>query len=178
MPANLRKGSLGVQVLGDGHVIYRFKLQIFGGSRRGGGFLLEGCPGIRGSLISVKGMDESEVNGHGESAETLVIGVMPGVDPRLVGYLASGIVNFGGRLLSRYGPPCTNGAEVASDEWGSLEVVGAFESGDMANKSGGGAEHFEKGWFWNKRHQTFNDEKQGGRWHRYVLHDALRAWNQ
>jgi len=87
-------------------------------------------------------MDEVGVDCHGESAEALIVGIMPGVDPSLVGDLARDIIVLGSRLIGSDGPPCTNGAEVAGDKWGPLKIVGAFESGDMSDKKGG---HFEKG---------------------------------
>ena len=79
-------------------------------------------------------------------------GVMPRVDPRLVGDFA-GVVRLDGRFVSGDGPPCTNGAEVTGDEWGPLEIVGAFESGDVADKGRGSGGHCEKGWFCCKRRQ-------------------------
>jgi len=135
--ANFCKSSLGVGVLWDDRIIHHFELQKFGGGGRGGEFLLEGLPGIRGGLVSLKGMDEVGVNGHGESAKALVIGIVPGIDPRLVGYLAGNVIVLVDRLISGDGPPCTNGAEVASDKWGPLKIVGAFEGGDMADEGGG-----------------------------------------
>jgi len=152
VPVNLCKGSLGVQVFRGDSVIYRFKLQVFGGSRGGGEFLLESLPSIRGVLIFIIGMDESRVDGHGESAEALVVGFMSGVNPQLVGDLAS-VIALSGGFINGDGPPCTNSAEVASDEWGPLEVVGAFKSGDTTDERGRGGGHCEKGRFWNKRHQ-------------------------
>jgi len=155
VPVNFRKGSLGVQVLRDGGVIHHFKLQVFGGSRQGGKLILEGLPGIRGILVFCVGMDEGGVDGHSESAKALVIGIMPRVNLRLVGDFTS-VIAFSGGFISGDGPPCTNGAEVTSDERGPLEIVGALESGDTANErggGGGGGGHFGKGRFWNKSRQ-------------------------
>jgi len=52
-------------------------------------------------------VDEGRVNGHGESAEALVVGVMPVVNPGLVGDLIIFIFLFGGQVGSD-GPPSTN----------------------------------------------------------------------
>ena len=91
-------------------------------------------------------VDEGRVNSHDESAEALIIGIVPVVDPGLIGDLIILIL-----LLSRHGDgdgiSSTNGVKVASDEGHPLLVVGAFESGGMANENGGDVGHFEEGWF-------------------------------
>jgi len=115
VPANLREGSLGVRVLRDGSVVHRFKLQVFEGGRRSGEFLLESLPGVGGVLIILEGMNEVGVDCHGEGAEALVVGVMPGVNPRLVSDFA-GVVRLDGGFIGDDGPPCTDGVEVTSDE--------------------------------------------------------------
>jgi len=75
--------------------------------------MLECLPGVSGILISLEGMDKIGVDGHGESAKALVVGVMPGVNPGLVGDLAS-IVILSGGFIGGDGPPSTNGAEVCN----------------------------------------------------------------
>jgi len=91
-------------------------------------------------------MDEGGVDSHGESAEALVIGIMPVVNPSLVGDLIVLIL-----LLSRHGEgngiPSTDGAKVAGNKGHPLLVVGALEHGNTADEGGGGVEHFEEGWY-------------------------------
>jgi len=164
VPANLCESSLGVQVLRDGGVVHHFKLQVFGGGRWSGEFLLEGLPGVRGVLIVLERMDEVGVDRHGECAEALVVGVMPEVDPRLVGDLA-GFVRLDGRLVGGNCPPCTDGAEVASDEWGPLEIVGAFKSGDTADEGRGGGGHCKRVGFGIRdvsKPSMMKNKKEGG----------------
>jgi len=138
---NLHKCSLGMGVLWDDGVVHCFKLQVFGGGRRGGEFLLEDIPDIGGILFILIRMDEGRVDSYGKSAEALVIGIVPVVNPSLVGDLIVLIL-----LLSRHGGgdgiSSTNGAKVASDEGHPLLVVGALESGDTADEEGGGIGHF------------------------------------
>jgi len=162
MLANFCKSCLGVGVLRDDGVVHRFELQIFGDGRRGGEFLLKGLPSIGGSFVSLKEMDEVGVDGHGESAKALVIGIMPGVDPRLVGHFASDVVVLGGRFTGSDGPPCTSGAEVTGDEWGPLEIVGAFKSGDAGDEGGGHFGRVGSGIRDVSKPSTMGNKEEGG----------------
>jgi len=77
---------------------------------------------------------------------------MPLVYPRLVGDSTSvialngefiSVVALNGGFIGGDGPPCTNGVEVTSDEWGPLKVVGALECGNTPNERGSdGGGHF------------------------------------
>ena len=144
MLVNLCESSLGVQVLRNGGVIYCFKLQIFGGSQWNGEFFFKDLPDVGGILLILVRVDESRVDSHGESAEALVIGIMPVVDPGLVGNLVIFILFLSG-FRGGDGIPSTDGAKVASDKGCPLLVVGAFEHGDMADERGGSVGHFGRG---------------------------------
>jgi len=126
---NFHECSLRMGVLWDDGVVHYFKLQIFGGSQWSRKFFFESLPDIRGVLFILVRMDESRVNGHGESAEALVIGIMPVVNLSLVGDLVILIL-----FLSRHGGgdgiSSTDVAKVASNEGHPLFVVGALKSGD------------------------------------------------
>jgi len=88
-------------------------------------------------------VNEGEVNGHSESAEALVIGIMPIVDLSLVDDLVMFVLLLSG-LFSGDGISGAIGAKVASDKGHPLLVVGALESGNVAGEGGGGDEHFVK----------------------------------
>ena len=138
---NFRKSNLEVQVLRDCGVIHRFKFQIFGGSGRGGEFLFESISDIGGIFLILVRMDEGGVNGHGESAKALIVGIVPVVDLSLVGDLIILILVLSGHGGGD-GIPCTDGVKVASNEGRPLLVVGALGHGDAADKGGGGVGHF------------------------------------
>jgi len=141
---NFHESSLEVRVLRDGGVVHCFEFQVFGGSRRDGKIFFEGLPDVEGVILILVRVDEGKVDGHGEGAKALVIGIMSMVDPGLIGDLVIYIL-----LLSRFGGgdgiPGTNGAEVASNEGHPLLVVGALKHGDMADEGGGGVGHFVRG---------------------------------
>ena len=88
-------------------------------------------------------MNEGRVNSHGQGAEALVIGIMPMVDPGLVGDLAILII-FGSGDGGGDSILCTDGVEVGSDKGCPLLVIGALESGDTGDKGWVGR-HFGEG---------------------------------
>ena len=149
MPANLYEGSLQVGVLRHDSVHHAFEFQVLEGDRWGGEFLLEELPELKGILDILVGMNEGSFDGHGESAKALVIGVMPVVDPGLVDNFVI-LLLFNG-LIDDDGIPCTNGAEIASNEGCPLLVVGASEMGNTRDEVAGRGGYFENDWFWSKR---------------------------